>query len=124
MMLDFAEFTVVTASPIPRADTGTICTYATKGEVDTKSPDALARSQAMAFAAVPQPLSRWRAKLSTDAANAKIVGMGDSISDPVTDAVQIWNRLKDFHTLAGNGLAGVNPANIVSYGHNGTKLSD
>lgn len=90
----------------------------------TKSDDALALSQAMAFAAVPQPLSRWRTKLATDAANAKIVAMGDSTSDPVTDAAQIWNRMKDHHTLAGQGLAGMNPANIVSYGHNGTKLAD
>ena len=97
---------------------------AVQAAVYSKSADALARSQAMAFAAVPQPLSRWRTKLATDPANAKIVAMGDSTSDPAQDAVEIWDRMKEYHTLAGQGLAGMNPANIVSYGHNGTKLAD
>lgn len=50
--------------------------------------------------------------------------MGDSTTDEIVEAVELWKRLRTVHTTAGQGLSGMSPANIVSYGHNGSKLAD
>lgn len=67
-------------------------------------------------------VDRWLSKLAADPANAKIVFVGDSTSDFATDAKAIGDRLKLVHTLPGEGLEGMNPANIISHGRNGSKL--
>lgn len=49
--------------------------------------------------------------------------MGDSTTDEIVEAVNLWNRLRSYHTQQERGLAGVNPSNIVSFGHDGSKLA-
>lgn len=87
-------------------------TYAGKAEVAGKA-DA---------ASVPSSINRWKSKLATDPANAKILLIGDSTSDPATDAGAIIARMKDVHTLPGEGLEGMTKTNITSQGRNGSKL--
>lgn len=73
-------------------------------------------------ATISPSINRWKAKLARDPYNAKVVLVGDSTSDPATEAVEILNRLRNVHTLPGEGLEGMNLANITSQGRNGSKL--
>jgi lysophospholipase L1-like esterase len=69
-------------------------------------------------------LERWYAKLASDPGAVKINMIGDSTSDPTTDAVEIRTRLRTAHTLPGEGLEGVATANITSRGRNGKSVAE
>jgi lysophospholipase L1-like esterase len=89
--------------------------------VTTEGPAKAALSATIGDKVQPS-LKRWKAKLAGEPATAKILLIGDSTSDPATDAGALLDRLKNVHTLPGEGLEGMDPANIISHGRNGSKL--
>lgn len=82
--------------------------------------DALEASLPATFAALPGPLGRWKATLANDAANAKIVFLGDSTS--YDGAEPMYTYLRTYLNQSGMPLAGVADANIVQGGNNGWTL--
>ena len=68
-------------------------------------------------------LARWNAKLRADAANAKIVLIGDSTTDYTTSSSAVTDHLKNYATLIGEPLAGMSAANITAQGANGITLA-
>lgn len=69
-------------------------------------------------------LTRWRRKLVSRPQDLKILFVGDSTSDPGLIATNIASRLQGVHTAAGQGLYGMNPANITMVGHAGLWQED
>lgn len=69
-------------------------------------------------------LGRWYRKLNTDAANAKIVLIGDSTSDYATSSAGLTDSLRNFHTLAGQSLYGMtaDSSHILAKGYDGFTL--
>lgn len=77
------------------------------------------------YARSGDPLRRWRSKLGTDPANAKLVICGDSTSDAATSAASIYTRLRALHAdLPGGALYGMTSGNIISGGNNGLSLTN
>ena len=73
------------------------------------------------YARLPGPLGGWRAKVTSDPANAKMANVGDSTSDSATAASTMFSVLHALHTQPGEALYGVAPADGFTDGvTNGT----
>lgn len=68
-------------------------------------------------------IARWKRKLAQSPAAAKLVLSGDSTTDYTTSASALTDYLKHMGTQPGEGLRGMQAANITALGYSGMSLA-